>query len=106
MIRENDIEQHLQALEELGARAAEARADYDYLSDLVRTVHAHEYLKCDLPRAVDREATAYASEAYKQALEDKRSAFVRAEKLRHERAWRERVIDAWQTMSANQRGKI
>lgn len=106
MLTDDDIERHLAALEGLGQRAALARADYDFADDMLRTVHAHEYLKCDLPRAADREATAYASEAYRAALEEKRRTFLESERLRHERAWRERIIDAWQTMSANKRGKI
>ena len=106
MLTDDDIERHLTVLEGLGEKAAIARADYDFAEDYLRTVHAHEYLKCELPRAADREATAYASEAYRKALEEKRRAFLDSERLRHERAWRERVIDAWKTMSANRRGKI
>ena len=106
MISEEDVERHLGALERLGDKAAVARADADYAAELLKTVYAHEYLKSELPRAADREAEAYASDRYRQALEEKRQTFIAAEKLRHERAWRERVIDAWQTMSANKRGKI
>lgn len=103
MIRDDDIERHLEALEALGEKSALARADADHAENMLKTVYAHEYLKSDLPRTADREAAAYASEAYKQALEERRRTFVAAEKLRHERAWRERIIDAWQTMSANRR---
>lgn len=103
MITDEEIERHLHALEALGEKAALARADADHAEQMLKTVHAHEYLKCDLPRAADREATAYASEAYAAALRERRDTFVAAEKLRHERAWRERIIDAWQTMSANRR---
>jgi hypothetical protein len=106
MLSPDDIEGHLDALQRIGDRAAEARADYEFSSDMLRTVYAAEYLKSELPRAADKEAEALASEAYRKALEDRRNAFVVAEKLRHERAWRERVIDAWQTMSANARGRI
>ncbi|MGA1080960.1 MAG: hypothetical protein ACO3WK_11400 [Steroidobacteraceae bacterium] len=103
MIRDEDIEKHLGALEDLGAQAATARADADFQADFLKTVYAREYLASDLPRAADREAAAYASPRYAEALEEKRRAVALAERLRHERAWRERVIDAWQTMSANRR---
>lgn len=106
MIRDADIERHLARLEELGVSAAEARADYEFASDMVKTVYAAEYLKNDYQRTADKEAAALASAPYIAALNEKKRAFVVAEKLRHERAWRERVIDAWQTFSANARGKI
>ncbi len=106
MIRDSDIERHLERLEVLGAAAAEARADYEFASDMLKTVYAAEYLKSDFQRTADKEADALASPAYIAALSEKKKAFVVAEKLRHERAWRERVIDAWQTLSANARGKI
>lgn len=106
MLSPDEIEGHLDALREIGGRAAEARADYEFSSDMLRTVYAAEYLKSELPRAADKEAEALASEGYRKALDDRRRAFIESEKLRHERAWRERVIDAWQTMSANARGRI
>jgi len=106
MITEDEIERHLDALERLGEKSAIARADADHADQMLKTVYAHEYLKSDLPRTADREAAAYASEAYKAALTERRETFIAAEKMRHERAWRERIIDAWQTMSANKRGKI
>jgi len=106
LIRDTEIERHLARLEELGSSAAEARADYEFAADMVKTVYAAEYLKNDFQRTADKEAAALASPAYVNALTEKKRAFVVSEKLRHERAWRERVIDAWQTFSANARGKI
>ncbi len=106
MIRDADIERHLERLEVLGAAAAEARADYEFAADMLKTVYASEYLKSDYQRTADKEAAALASPPYVAALNEKKRAFIVAEKLRHERAWRERVIDAWQTLSANARGKI
>ena len=105
-ISDKTVEEHLDALERLGPKAAAARADADFLTEMLKTVHAKEYLSSDLPRAADKEAEAFASDSYQEALHDRRKAFVVAETLRHEKAWRERVIDAWQTMSANNRGKI
>ena len=105
-ISDKTVEEHLDALEKLGPKAAEARSDAEFYTDFLKTVHGKEYLQSELPRAADKEAEAYASAAYIQALHDRRKAFVTAETLRHEKAWRERVIDAWQTMSANNRGKI
>ena len=103
MIHDQDIERHLEALEALGEKSALARADADHAENMLKTVYAHEYLKSDLPRAADREAAAYASDAYRAALDERRETFLVAERLRHERAWRERVIDVYQTMSANRR---
>lgn len=103
MIHDQDIERHLEALEALGEKSALARADADHADNMLKTIYAHEYLKSDLPRAADREAAAYASDAYRAALDERRETFLVAERLRHERAWRERVIDVYQTMSANRR---
>jgi len=106
MIREEDVERHLDALAKVGPAAAIARADAEFASDMIRTVYAAEFLQADLPRAADKEAAALSSPAYRAALEEKRRTMIEAEKLRHERAWRERCIEAWQTMSANARGKL
>ncbi len=106
MFRDDQIQAHLDKLEDVGVASAEARADYEFLQDMAKTVYAAEYLKSELPRAADKEAEALASVAYAEILKKKRDAFVLAEKLRHERAWRERVIDVWQTQSANNRGRI
>lgn len=106
MFRDDQIQAHLDKMEDIGVASAEARADYEFLQDMAKTVYAAEYLKSELPRAADKEAEALASVAYLEVLKKKRDAFVLAEKLRHERAWRERVIDVWQTQSANNRGRI
>ena len=106
MITEKQIEEHLAALEGLGPKLASSRADAEFASDILRTVYANEYLKAEAPRAADKEAMALASDAYKAALTEKRRAMIESETLRHERAWRERVIEAWQTLSANNRGRI
>jgi len=106
MLSDEDVERHLDALAKVGPAAAVARADAEFASDMLRTTYAAEFLKSELPRAADKEAAALSSPAYRAALEEKRRTMIEAEKLRHERAWRERVIEAWQTMSANHRGKI
>ena len=105
-ISEADIERHLDALEKIGAELGTAKADADFHADFLKTVYAAEYLRSDGPRASDREAEALASAAYRKALDDRREAIMRAEKLRHEKSWRERCIEVWQTESANNRGRI
>lgn len=106
MISDAQVERHLSALRDIGDRCAEARAEYEFATDMAKTVYASEYLKSDAPRTADKEAEALASENYQNAIRSKREAMIVSEKLRHERAWHERVIDAWQTFSANSRGKI
>lgn len=105
-ISEEDIEKHLDALEKIGPELAKAKADADFQADFIKTVYAAEYLRSDGPRASDREAEALASAAYRNALQDRREAIMRSETLRHEKAYRERCIEVWQTESANNRGRI
>lgn len=105
-ITEEEVERHLDSLEEIGPKLATAKAESDFHSDFIKTVYAAEYMKSDAPRAADREAEALSSEAYFKALKDKRLAMIEAEKLRHQKAFHERAIEVWQTMSANNRGRV
>jgi len=105
-ISDSQVEDHLDGLEKLGPKLAAARADAEYFSDYIKTVYAAEYLRSDLPRVGDKEAEAYASDAYVAALGEKRKATMLAETHRHEKTWRESVIEVWRTLGANERGKI
>lgn len=100
------IESALDRLEKMAEDIAEARAESDFRSDMLRTVYGAEYLQADKARAADREAAALASPAYREALDTKRAAVAKFEKLRHEKAFLERLIEVWQTDSANNRGRI
>lgn len=105
-ITDDQIEKHLDSLERLGPKLAAARADAEYHADFIKTVYSIQYMRSDLPRVGDKEADALASEAYGKALKEKRDATMLAETLRHEKTWHESVINAWQTLSANNRGRI
>ena len=105
-MKDSEVEAHLDQLREVGDDLAAAKAEADFLTDMLKTIHAAQYLKSVAPRAADKEAEAYASPAYQKALDDRATALMRAEKLRHKKAWHERVIEVWQTMSANTRGRI
>ena len=106
MIKDDDVEKHLDRLREVGEKYAAAKAEADFATDMLKTIHAAQFLKSVHPRAADKEAEAYASEAYLHAMNEKAAAVMKAEKLRHEKAWRERCIEVWQTQSANSRGRI
>ena len=106
MITDDDIEKALDYLRDNAVPAAQARANRIYLEEYRKTMKAKIMQKYAMLPLGAQERDAYASKEYMDHLTALHSAIEEDEKHRFLREAAQAKIDAWQTMSANQRVKI
>ena len=82
---------------------AQAKANRVYIEESLRTVKATEMQKHSSLSVGAQEREAYASEAYKVALEGLRTAVEAEESLRWLMVAAQAKVEVWRTMSANDR---
>ena len=104
MITEEEIQRAVDYLRDSAREAAQARAEALYMESWVKTVRAKETLASEAKTASEREAEGQASQAYAEALNAYKAAVEADSRFRFLRDAAEARIQAWQTMSANQRG--
>ncbi len=80
------------------ARAAAGKAD-----DMLRIIKALIMAQSNEKTSAAQEREAYASDRYREAVEDKFEAVKEAETLRAKREGEIQTIEAWRSMNANQR---
>lgn len=104
MITEEEIQRAVDYLRDSAREAAQARAERLYLESWIKTVRAQEILASEAKTASEREAEGHASPKYLEALNAYKASVEADERFRFLRDAAEARIQAWQTMSANQRG--
>jgi translation elongation factor EF-Ts len=102
-ITEGDIEKALDYLRDNAAKAAQARANRIYMEEYRKVVKAQIMGENNETTIGAQERFAYADARYIEHLEAMRTSIFEDEKHRFTLAAAQAKIDAWQTMSANER---
>ena len=103
MIDEAEIERAVHWLVEAAGKAAQARAEREYLSEYRKVLKAEIMREHDdLPLSA-QEREAYSDERYKTHLEGLREAIERDEKLRWLKDSAEIKVSAWQSQCRMQK---
>lgn len=103
MITEPQVQESMDYLFDSAMAAAQARADREVLEQGLKRVKAIEMRDANGKTIGERETTAYASDAYKVALEGLREAITKDETFRALRAAHAARIEAWRTQQATMR---
>lgn len=108
MISEQDIDRALNYLRDNAEKDAQSRAERLYMEQWIKTVLAQEMGKSTATSVSAQEVGARVSETYVAALQAYRQAIYEDERRRFLRAAAETKIEAWRTMSSNERaqGKV
>lgn len=105
MISEQDIDRALSYLRDNAEKDAQARAERLYMEQWIKTVLAQEQAKIQASSVAAAEMGARVSAPFIAALDAFRQAIFEDEKRRFLRAAAETKIEAWRTMSSNQRAE-
>jgi hypothetical protein len=108
VITGDEIEKAVDWLRASTVPAAEARATRLYLAEWIKTVKAQrqvELMQMGTHSAASAEATATASDEYRQALLAYKAAVEADEKYRFGIAAMEAKIEAWRTMESTKRAE-
>lgn len=106
MISDDDVQRAVDWLRDNAPRAARARATREYLSEYTKSLKAQLMRKhMDLPVAA-QEREALASADYIIHLDAVRKAIEDDEQLRWLKAAAEAKLEAWRTLSANERVSV
>lgn len=106
MISDEDAEAAVTFLRDNAVEAAQARADRIYIEQFRKTVKAQlmkEYENKGVTTSVAQEREAYADPRYLQQLDAIQEAVFRDEKCRFLREAAMAKLEAWRTLSANER---
>lgn len=108
MIQEEDIDKALAYLRDNAGKDAQARAERLYMEQWIKTVLAQEMAKSGATSVAAQEVGARISEPYVQSLAAYKQAIYEDERRRFLRSAAETKIEAWRTMSSNERaqGKV
>jgi hypothetical protein len=102
-IKDDEIDKALDYLRDNAKKAAQARADRVYVSEFRKTLKAQIMKEFDDQPLGAQEREAYASDRYQAHLLALRDAVFEDEQCHFLREAAQAKIDAWQTMSANER---
>ncbi len=106
MISEERVEKAVEFMRDTAKQYGAARGHVAFYEGNLRRVKALEMVGRP-GSAADREATAYASSAYLEALEGLQNAVADCETLRAQRDAAEMTIEVWRSQfSASKRGNI
>ena len=102
-----DIDPHkaLTTLHKLGPLYAEAKAQRIHIEESLRSIKAIEMSASGETTAAAQERVAYASEAYRTAVQGLRVAVEREETLRYKLKTAELAIDVWRSWNASNRAR-
>lgn len=104
-ISEQDIDRALTYLRDNADKDAQARAERLYMEAWIKTVLAQEMAKQGEKSVAAQEVGARVSEPYIQSLAAYKQAIFEDERRRFLRSTAETKIEAWRTMSSNQRAE-
>lgn len=103
ILTDDDVERALDRLRFQAGNAAKAKADRIYMEEFRKTIKANVMQKhLDLPVSA-QEREAYASPEYAKHLMVMRDAIEKDETMRWQMVAAQAVIEAWRTLSVNQR---
>jgi len=103
MITETQVQESMDYLFDSAMPAAQARADREVLEQGLKRVKALEMRDANAKTIGERETHAYASDAYKLALDGLREAITKDETFRALRAAHSARIESWRTQQATMR---
>lgn len=103
MITEKQAEESVDYLFESAMPAAQARADREILEQGLKRIKALEMQKANAKTIGERETAAYASDAYKTALDGLGVAIAADEGYRALRSAHAARLEAWRTYQATMR---
>lgn len=104
MITEKRLEEALQYLANTDEEHAKKTAGLDYLKDLGKSIKGKYIINCSDEKSVAmKEHSWYASDEYKQHIDEKHSVAEDAAILENKRAKENLVIDVWRTLEASRR---
>lgn len=108
MISEQDIDRALNYLRDNAEKDAQARAERLYMEQWIKTVLAQEQAKNPEKSVAAQEVGARISPAFLSALDAYKVAIYEDERRRFLRSAAETKVEAWRTMSSNERaqGKV
>lgn len=93
----------LETLHRVGPQFAKARAERVYIEESLRTIKALEAAKSPASSVAAKEMDAYASEAYRMALEGLRAAIEQEETKRWQLVTAQTACEVFRTMEASNR---
>lgn len=105
MIEESDIEKAVDYLRTSAQDSGKWRGHMNYCEGNLRRVKSLEMLKHEGSLG-DREARAYASDAYRQALEDYENATAEYETIRAKREAAQYAIEVWRSQQSARKAGI
>jgi queuine/archaeosine tRNA-ribosyltransferase len=103
VITEKQVQESMDYLFDSAMPAAQARADREVLEQGLKRVKALEMRDANAKTIGERETTAYASDAYRVALEGLREAITKDETFRALRAAHAARLESWRTQQATMR---
>ncbi len=103
MISDADVEKALDFLREFAQQAGEARAAREYMDEYRHVIKSKIMREHPTESVAAQQAIAYADPRYALHLDAMKIAIEQDEFLRWKRSAAEAKIQAWQTMSANNR---
>jgi hypothetical protein len=98
-----DPQKALAVMHKTGPQYAEAKAQRVHIEESLRSVKAIEMARSGETTAAAQERVAYASEAYRTALDGLRAAVEREETLRWRMLTAQAAIEVWRSMEASGR---
>lgn len=105
-IKESDVADALDWLNQNAIPAAKARAERQYCEEYLRVVKATLMQEHHNLSGIAQEREAYADPRYLQQLDAIREAVERDERNRFLRSTKETLIEAWRSQCANERTRI
>lgn len=107
MITEKRLEEALKYLSDTDEEHAKLTAGVDYLKDLAKALKGKFIVNCEDEKSVAmKEHAWYASDAYKQHIDEKRALIEEATKLDNKRSKENLIIDVWRTLEASRRKTV
>jgi hypothetical protein len=105
-ITDDDVEKALDYLRDSATKAAKASAEFGYVAEYRKVIKSQIMRENDDKPLGAQEAIAYADPRYKQHLVAIREAEEQSAYHRFMRVAAEAKIEAWRTMSSNERAKV
>jgi len=93
----------LETMHRVGPLYAQAKANRIHIEESLRSIKAVEAAKSESTSVAQRELDAYASDAYRTAVDGLKAAVEQEEKLRWQLLTAQAAIEAWRSMEASNR---
>jgi hypothetical protein len=103
MITEKRLEEALKFLAESDEEHAKLTAGVDYIKDLAKHHKGKFIMNSDEKSVALKEQSYYASDAYKNHIDDKKDLINDLTLLENKRSKESLVIDVWRTLEASRR---